>query len=153
GLHGLTAMLSTLSGLTTFQLAIVLLVALHVVALIGVFALGEAITRSAQTASMAALVYSLNPGFLYFDAQYAYESLAIVFFIWAAVALLKLQAMPECGQRGGWLCVALLLGGACLVTHHASSYLLVVMAGLMSAVGLTRLRHGIERAEQVRSLI
>ena len=134
GLHALTASLCDLTGLSPFQVAIGLLFALHLSALLGVFALGEAILGSSRQAAIAALIYSLNPGFLYFDAMYSYESLALVFFIWTVLALARMQATTDRAGRQGWLLLAMILAAACVITHHASSYFLAVVIGLLLSI-------------------
>ena len=134
GLHALTASLCDLTGLSSFQAATGLLFGLHLLALLGVFALGEAILGSARHAATAALIYSLNPGFFYFDAMYSYESLALVFFIWTVLSLARMQATAHSGERQGWLLLATILAAACIITHHASSYILAMVAGLLLTI-------------------
>lgn len=152
GLHALTAMLADLSGITAFQLAVVLLVLLHIAALIGVFTLGEALGQSPRVAALAALLYSVNPGFLFFDAMYAYESMAIVFFIWSLCAICQVAAARRRGERIAWCAVSLVLGIACTITHHVSSYALLLAALLMSAISAVRLRRGTDRPGTTRAL-
>lgn len=149
GLHALAASLGDLSGLTTFQIAVALLVALHVLALLGIVAIGEAIGQPPAVAAFAALLYSINPGFLYFDAMFAYESLALVFFIWALAALARMHAAIG-GEQTGWMLAACVLGAACIVTHHVSSYLLLLMALLLCAIVLAQRWHGTLRAAPIR---
>jgi hypothetical protein len=91
GLHALIASLRDLSGLPTFPLGLILLALLHVIALLGVFVIVERLGHTAHIAGLAAFIYSLNPSFMFFDSQYAYESLAIVFFIWVIAALLTMH--------------------------------------------------------------
>jgi glycosyltransferase involved in cell wall biosynthesis len=145
GLHALTAALRELSGASTFTVGTVLLVLLHAAAVVGVFWIGERLTRSARIGGVAALLYSLNPSFLYFDSQYAYESLGVVLFIWIVAALVSaLAARENPRQRIAWLACGAVLAGAGALTHHLSSYIAVATLGLVAAVLTVRARRGDE---------
>ena len=145
GLHALTADLRALTGIPTFQVAEILLAALHVIALIGIFVLAEHVTHSAHIAGLAAFIYSLNPSFMYFDTQYAYESLAIVFVIWVIVAILHVQdTAREPAQQWGWFAIGLILAGGCIVTHHLSTYILAIVLVMITAVTVIRALRGTE---------
>jgi hypothetical protein len=147
GLHALIASLRDLSGLPTFPLGLVLLALLHVIALLGVFVIVERLGHSAHIAALAAFIYSLNPSFMFFDSQYAYESLAIVLFIWVIAALLTVHdAGGEGAHQAAWFAVGLVLAGACIVTHHLSTYVLVVVLLLIAVVTTVRTVIGHETA-------
>jgi hypothetical protein len=119
GLHTLTTMLRNLAGLSTFDAGTVLLALGHVLLLLATFIVAERLSGSARVGGVAALVYSVSPGFAFFHSQYAYESLAIVLVAWLLVALTL--AHPERGRRR-WLVAAVILGAASIPTHHLSSY-------------------------------
>jgi hypothetical protein len=147
GLQALTASLRDLSGLPTFPLGLILPALLHVIALLGVFVIVERLGHSAHSAGLAAFIYSLNPSFMFFDSQYAYESLAIVLFIWVIAALLTVQeAGGERSHQAAWFGAGLILAGACIVTHHLSTYILVVVLLLMAVVTTVRTVRGHESA-------
>jgi hypothetical protein len=138
GMHTTAAALVKLTGAPQFVVQSALLVTLHVLALIGVFVLAEAITRSVRAAGLAAFTYSLNPSFLFFDSQFAYESLAIVFLIWALVALVKAEIAPNARARAGWLVLGAVSGCACVVTHHLTTYALAVTLLMMAVIAVHR---------------
>jgi hypothetical protein len=146
GLHALTASLRDLSGLPTFSLGLILLALLHAIALLGVFVIVERLGHSAHIAGLAAFIYSLNPSFMFFDSQYAYESLAIVFFIWVIAALLTVHDAGGGSHQAAWFAMGLILAGACIVTHHLSTYLLVVVLLLIAMVMTVRTVRGHETA-------
>jgi hypothetical protein len=147
GLHALTASLRDLSGLPAFQLGLILLALLHMIALLGVFVIVERLGHSAYIAGLAAFIYSLNPSFMFFDSQYAYESLAIVFVIWVIAALLTTQDAGGEGARwAAWFVAGLILAGACIVTHHLSTYMLVMVLLLIAVVTTVRTVRGHETA-------
>ena len=77
GLHATTAALVHFTGLTIWQAAVLLLILFHVALVLGIAALAQSLGLDNRTAALAAILYSLNSSFLYFDTQYAYESMAI----------------------------------------------------------------------------
>ena len=146
GLQLLAVQLRHLTGLSTFATGSVLLALLHVLALVGVFVIVERLTRSSWLAGIAALVYSLNPGFMFFDSQFSYESLSIVFFIWVIACVVGVQtAGGRPGERGAWVAVGLILAAGCIVTHHLATYILIVALVLIAVV--TALRDAPQRRE------
>jgi hypothetical protein len=122
GLHALTLALHDLAGVTTWQAAVVLCVAFAVMGLAGVFMLAEELLGSARAGSVAALVYALNPSFMFFDMQYAYESMGIPLFVWSLVALARLQRPhADRAERLRWLALGVLLVAALGLTHHLTA--------------------------------
>ena len=143
GLHALTASLRDLTGLGTFQVGVILPGLLHAIALVGIFVLAESIALSPRSAALAALLYSLNPSFLFFDAEYAYESLGIVLCIWIIVAVVAMQgAGGDRARQAAWFAVGLILAAACVVTHHLSSYVAVAVSVAVAIVATARARRG-----------
>jgi hypothetical protein len=136
GLSALTVSLRDLTGLSTFQVGTAEIWLLHVASLVGVFVLVERLSGSHRAAGLAALVYALNPAFVFFDSQFAYESMAVPLFIWALTAAVALQQglrkAPFSARLGllrrpalSWLLVGLMVSAACIVTHHITSWVLV----------------------------
>ncbi len=77
GLEIITNALSTMSGLSTFYAGLVVIGMARLLMVMALFALNEQLLSSARVASLATLLYMVNPHFLLFDAQYGYESLAL----------------------------------------------------------------------------
>jgi hypothetical protein len=132
GLHALVVALGALAGQFTWPMAELLLVVLHVTALLGVWTIASRVWRSHRIAGVAALAYAANPGFTFFDAQFAYESFGVVLAIWTVAAAVNLQAAEDRRARGAWFAIGLLLGGACTATHHISSVVSVAILLSMS---------------------
>ena len=127
GLHLLNLELQHITGMSTFVTGSLLLVILHVIALVGVFAMVERISESTWIASIAALIYSLNPSFMFFDSQYSYESLSIVFFIWTVMCVAAMQtSRNDMDEKVSWFMIGIVLTAGCIVTHHLATYILVV---------------------------
>ncbi len=141
GLHTLAASLAAMSGARLFVIEVTLLVVLRILLLIGMFVLVERITRSSQLGALAAFFYAANPSFLYFDAQFAYESLAIVLIVWVLAAVAALQTDNR-GRAWGWTFLAAIVGCACVVTHHISTYSLCAVLVVVAALSLVAARRG-----------
>jgi hypothetical protein len=104
------------------------------------FLLIERVTRSARAGGIGVAVYACNPSFLYFDAQFAYESLALM--IAATLLLVAIRwSEPERPDQPrpvrGLVGAMALLAATVTITHHMSSYAL--LAFLVLWAGLTAL--------------
>ena len=142
-LHAVTVALHSATGLTVYAAGVVLVSAFLVLNVVGVFTLAETLTHSARAASLAALVYSLNSSFMFFDTQYAYESMALPLFIWVVVAMARSQRSAARRRESlGWLGVALVTAAGLTVTHHLTSYVLALLLVLASVVSVLLRRAG-----------
>ncbi|HEY3869617.1 MAG TPA: hypothetical protein VGM10_14745 [Actinocrinis sp.] len=126
GLHILTVAAQHFSGLDTYQVGLVIGGLSHVLELLAVFVLVRRLFGSQHTAGLAGLCYALNPGYLLFTAQYAYESLALILVAWAIV-LAQEASRPESPRatRWRWTAATGVVIAATAVTHHLSSLFLV----------------------------
>lgn len=127
GLHGVSLALRDLTGLSVGQLAAVLVFTFLVLDLLGVFLLTERLVGSARAGSVAALIYGANSGFMFFDSQYAYESMGIPLLIWTLVAAggIADYATPPAARRR-WFVFACLLGLVLVITHHLTTIALLL---------------------------
>jgi hypothetical protein len=132
GLHAATAALVHATGLTIWQAATVLLLLCHVTLVLGIAALAQAVGLDNRTASLIAIMYSLNSSFLYFDTEFSYESMAITLTVWTLVAYVRaLRSQPGEG-RAGWCVITVLLSVGTVVTHHLSAFTLVLIMAFLS---------------------
>lgn len=143
GLHATTAALVHGTGLTIWQAAILLLVFFHVALVLGIAALAQNLGLSNRTSSIAAIIYALNSSFMYFDTQYAYESMAITLVVWALVAYVRaIRSQPGRG-RASWSALTAMLAVGTVITHHLSMITLILIMALVSvALSLTWLAKG-----------
>jgi hypothetical protein len=154
GLEIVTAAVSSTTGLSIFSAGVLVLGSARLVLVVGMYLFFEQITRSARAAGLAALVYMGNPNFLFFDAQFSYESLALTF---ASVALFAVAMRNSAAGslRMGWTVIAVLACLAVVCTHHLTSYALVAFLGLWTTVvwiqpRLPFVRQAIEGADRTR---
>jgi hypothetical protein len=151
GLEELTASLRNLTGLSTFDVATAFLWLLHVISLIGIFILTELTTKSSRAAGIAALFYSVNPAFMFFDAQFAYETLAIVFAIWVLACVIGMQtSIASRRQRTMWFVISSVLGASCIVTHHITTYALIVALLAVSIASLALRNQDVDARRRAR---
>lgn len=124
GLELVTAALMTVTGASQFIAGVVVVGIARFIHVAAVFLLLERVTGRAYVAGLGALLYVTNPGFLFFDAAFSYESLALP--IATAVIFLVLRAR-DAGSARGWLIAALAGIALVAVTHHVTTIFLSVV--------------------------
>ena len=125
GLETPTAALSALTGLSTFASGLLVIAVARVIMMIALFLLYETVTGSSRIAGLAAALYAASPHFMFFIADYSYESLALPMAVLALAAALR--SRPASGSvNRPWLIAALVLTAGVVVTHHMTSYALIV---------------------------
>jgi hypothetical protein len=123
GLESATSALVGSTGLSLPVAAAILIGAARLVLVGALYLFFEAATGSARMAAAGAVVYVSNPSFVFFDDQFAYESLAMA--LAALVLYLCLwPARAGATRPGSWGLLALLVAGL-VVTHHLTSYALL----------------------------
>ena len=132
GLHAATAALVHATGLTIWQAATLLLILFHVTLVLGIAALAQALGFNNRTASLIAILYALNSSFLYFDTQYAYESMAITLVVWTLVAYVRAIRSQSGQGRAAWSVLTVVLSAGTVITHHLSTFTLVLIMALVS---------------------
>ncbi|GAC1381082.1 MAG: hypothetical protein NVS4B7_03540 [Ktedonobacteraceae bacterium] len=121
GLEIVTSAFARLSGLNTFAAGLVVVCAARLVAILALFMLYELITKSARIAGLAMILYMANPHFLFFDAQFAYESLALPLATVVLFAIARQKTLHN-GRLRLTLAAWLILG-AVVVTHHVTDFI------------------------------
>lgn len=132
GLHAATAALVHATGLGIWQAGTLLLILFHVTLVLGIAALATALGFNNRTASLIAIFYCLNSSFLYFDTQYAYESMAVTLVVWALVAYVRTIRSLTNESRIGWGLLTVLISAGTVVTHPLSTFTLVVIMAIIT---------------------
>lgn len=132
GLHAATAALVSFTGLTIWQAGVLLLIVFHVTLVLGISALAQAMGFSNRTASLITVLYCINSSFLYFDTQYAYESMAITLVVWTLVAYVRAIRSPTGRGLAGWCVLTIALSAGAVITHHLSTFTLILIMLLVS---------------------
>ena len=124
GLEILTDGFVSLTHSSVFLGGIVVIGVARVVLVLALFLVGEQVTGSSETAGVATLLYTLNPNFLYLDAQFAYESLALPLLVMVLFVIAWWENQKR-SNRLSALCLVLLLSLAITITHHITSFILI----------------------------
>jgi len=135
GLEIVTSALSSLTGLSIFATGIILIGVVQVVFVLSLYLFFEYTINSAQVAGIATVLYMANPNFLFFDTDFAYESLALPLAVFVLFAVARRSNAPA-GSRKGLTLVIWLGLGAVVITHHLTSYALVTFLILWTIVSL-----------------
>ena len=133
GIHAATAAIVNATGLDIWQAATVLLLLCHIFLVLGIVALAEGLGVSSRTAVLASVIYTLNSSFLYFDTQFAYESMGVTLAVWALVAYVRAVSPGSSRERRASCSLTVMLSAGCVITHHLSAFSLV---GIMAVVAL-----------------
>lgn len=139
GLTDVTVAVARLTGLSVFVSGTLIIGVARVVLCLALFFLLDRLAGS-RIAGIGALIYFANPNFLYWSAQYAYESLALplaLFALWLAV-----RASDD-RRRAGWRLACVAVISAVVITHHLASYALAVVLCGWTVAGWLRRRRGI----------
>lgn len=134
GLELFTAGLHWTTGLPGLPSQTLVILGARTLLLVSLFLIVERIAHSDRTAGFAIALYVANPQFYIFDAQYAYETLALSLALTALYCALRAADDPDSPTRNiiqSTIALALLA-----ITHHVTSWAtLVAIAG--AAVWLT----------------
>ncbi len=125
GLELITSAIAQLGGMSLFSAGALVLGSARLVFVLALFLFYERISRSAQTAGLATLLYLANPKLIIFDAQFSYESLALPLLALVLFALAWRGDMAP-AERAGPTLAALLGIAAITVTHHLTAYALTL---------------------------
>jgi len=136
GLENATTAISTMSDSSLYVAGTLLLGAARLLFILVLFLFYEMASSSARVAGIATLVYSANPSFIFFSAQFAYESFALPLAMMVLLVILRRTRSLD-GTTASWALIAVMVAGA-VVTHHVSSLALTAFLVLWSAVHLIR---------------
>ncbi len=124
GLELATAAAKWLTGLPLVACQLIVLAAVRIVFVLGLFLVVERACHSARAGGIGVLVYAASPQFYGFDTQYAYETLALAFAV-AAVYLLFFSVDAARPRMGKAFLLALASVVAVVFSHHVTGWLTV----------------------------
>lgn len=127
GLETVAAVIVELTGLPIIQAGLVLVGVAHALMVGALFLLLERVAIPPRYAATASLIYLACPAFLYFDSQFAYESLALALTVGCLFALRAAQLEDALPRRRRLEMLGALLMLAVIITHHVTSIALVVI--------------------------
>lgn len=134
GLETVTNAIASLSGLNLYISGLLVIGISRLIIIISLYLFLEQISHSSRVAGLAALLYMANSNFLYWSAQFSYESLSLPLGILVLYALAKQISTKNKRVKLGLTLVMLLLIAAIIATHHVTSYALAVFLIVLSIV-------------------
>lgn len=141
GLEGATSALRTLTGLSGYTAGAIVIGAARLLAMSAMFVLFWRVSDSARIAGLGTAIFTGNFNFLFWSAQFSYQSMALPMLLLILLAVVELEIAPR-AARGAWRGLAALTIAAVVVTHHITSYAvaatLVVLSVLTAAVERVR---------------
>jgi hypothetical protein len=126
GLEVATAGLHKISGLSIWHSGQLITLVAHCAMLAIVYTMALTIGLPPRFCAVATVVYATNPSYMYFDTQFAYESLGIAFAFGAMLACLKIRRGSTVRACVAWCGAAVVSIAACVVTHHVSSAVMCI---------------------------
>ncbi len=132
GLEGAASALMTLTGVSSYVAGAVLIGTARLLLLASLFLLFQRVSGSARAAGLGAAIYTGNFNFLFWGAQFSYESLALPLLLMAMMALAERESAPREALRT-WGAPVVLAMAAIVVTHHLTSH---AMAAVLVALSL-----------------
>jgi hypothetical protein len=121
GLEIVTTELSKLSGLNTYYSGIIVIGVARLLMILALFLFNEQIVKSARVAGIATIIYVTNAHFLFFDAQFAYESLALPLAVFMMFVMTRHETLNK--ERHWMTFTAWIVLGAVVVTHHLTDFI------------------------------
>ncbi len=149
GLEIVTTALSTLSGLSIYTVGLVVIGVARLVIVLALFLFFEQVSRSGRVAGLAVLIYAANPNFLYWSAQFSYESLSLPLGALLLFALAWRERIKDNRLQRSLTVLILALTAAIVVTHHLTSYMLIVF--LLAISVLNSIWHRIRKSEHTNT--
>jgi hypothetical protein len=121
GLEGATSSLMSLSGMSSYGAGTILIGVARLTFMAALFFLFARLSGSARGAGLGVAIYTGSSNFLYWGAQFSYESLALPLMVVVLMAFAEREAGPT-ERRAPWTLLIVLGILAITITHHLTSY-------------------------------
>jgi hypothetical protein len=134
GFHQTISAFARLTGLPLWPAALAVVALAHILSVLAVYQLVRAVGASTTGAAVGAVVYTLNPSWLYFDTSVSYESLALPLVLWCLAAVVAASRAPNQPSLR-YIAVVVLSAAALPMIHHISPIMLCLIV-LVLIVGV-----------------
>ncbi|HVD86865.1 MAG TPA: hypothetical protein VNB59_05600 [Solirubrobacterales bacterium] len=131
GLASATSALMSLTGMSSFGAGVFLIGTARLLLVFALFVLFSRVSGSHRVAGLAVVIYAGSSNFLYWGVQYSYESLSLPLLIAVLAAFAEREAAGPAWLRA-WAVPIVLGTAAIVVTHHLTSYALVVVLAALA---------------------
>lgn len=145
GLATLAAALSKLTGLGLFPSGLAVIGVARLLMVLSLFLMMERIAGSSRVASAGTVVYMANSNFLFWSAQFSYQSLALPLAVFAAYLFAARSRTTGWTRRLEWGAASMVAILAVVMTHHLTAFALAtffVAASVASRLGMGKRREG-----------
>ncbi len=136
GLEEVTSALASISGLSVFTCGLIVAGVAHLLFVWVLYVLFREVSGSYRVAGVAVLCYASNSHFVSFDSMFIYQTLALPFLGLTLLAVRRLTMSKSVRERIGWCCLAALVIVGTAMSHHVTSYVLVVMLVVIALAAL-----------------
>jgi hypothetical protein len=135
GLHQAAGAFARLTGMPLWPAALAVIVLAHVLSVLAIYQLVRMMGAPGRGAAVGAVIYTLNPSWLYFNAVFSYESLGLPLLLWCLVATI---AAGRGSHKLNLLAIAMavLCVAVVPVVHHLSTIMLCLILILLIVVRL-----------------
>ncbi|MEZ4863309.1 MAG: hypothetical protein R3C14_18475 [Caldilineaceae bacterium] len=126
GLSMTTAAVADLGNLPIFYAGLTVIGAARLILYLGFFLFTEQASGSARVAGLATVLYMCHSNFLFWSAQFSYESLS--FPLAVAILFITARRQQQASDQSIALMALAMLGiVAVAITHHVTSYFLTIL--------------------------
>jgi hypothetical protein len=136
GLESATSALRTLTGTSSYAAGAIVIGSARLIAMSAMFALFWRVSASDRIAGIGVAVFTGNFNFLFWSAQFSYQSMALPLLLLILLAVVELEFSSRVA-RGAWRGLAALVIAAVVVTHHITSYAVAATLIALSIVVAT----------------
>jgi len=137
GLAVATDAIAHLTGLSVYTCGLILIGCARLTLVGALFLLVDELLGSPRAAGVAVLVYAAGPNFLYWDAQYGYESLALPLAVLTVYFLARRNGRPPSTPA---VLSSLATALAVVATHHITAWVLAALLLAWAAAAWFRRR-------------
>jgi hypothetical protein len=140
GLELATTALANEADLSIYAAGVILLGGARLVLALALFLLVEELSGSARVAALACLIYAGNSNFIFWTAQFSYESLSLPLAI--LILYLAVSRARSLSHRRSFDVAILVAGFALVITHHLTTYALLALFAIWALVAFIARRRG-----------
>ena len=133
GMENIVSALNKIGGFDVYWAGVIIVGIGRIVLVISLYMFYRRVSGSEQLAGISTLLYMANPSFLFFDAMFSYESLALPFAGLALFAMARWLYARDSRPFSLTLVMAIAMG-AMIVTHHLTTYAMLGIVTLWAIV-------------------
>lgn len=130
GLHQAASAFARLTGMPLWPAGLAVIVLAHVLSVLAIYQLVRMLGAPARGAAAGAVIYTLNPSWLFFNAVFSYESLGLPLLLWCLAATI---AAGRASHKLNLLAIAMAVFCVAVlpVVHHLTTILLCLILILL----------------------